>query len=418
MNIWKLPRAARHGILALVIALCGSCQGDHEQRAEQKRRTLRHQQRQQFDAEFKAALDAGRVAAAETLYAEAKTRLLDSTSKNFAAVALGNAFFNPGGTYPLEPGAPRRSVVSSRPTEARGCSSQGSIHSIRQPDAKKARAYFREGESYHYAADASYLARDLNGFDADMAAINAMKREPSAGQVAARTGERIRLLVNLERYDEALALAETASHEVREGRSCALASGQVVCTKPGEAEKRSYCHLWFAAARIHELRRNYAAARASYQQATRATSNTGCRESAQARREALESAKDGKPLPAFRVAVSIDRGKAKVKLRLVADRPPPTSNPNSLRGHDLSSSDPASLDYWDVLFALEAKADQTGSSFVFEQVPVGTWNIVVVAEGSVAFKPGDKCWPVAVVERKDVSVGTVRIVVDPSQGRR
>ena len=78
--------------------------------------------------------------------------------------------------------------------------------------------------------------------------------------------------------------------------------------------------------------------------------------------------------------------------------------PKALAGFDLDRFRPE-------LIVIEGKID-SGGSFTFPAVPLGTWNLVVVADGPKPYRPPkDKCWKHAVVDgkKKSISLGIAEI---------
>lgn len=390
--------------IALSTAALWGC-GDRREDAAQVAAAKRAQQRAEFERSFETAVEAGDLSRAEALYREQKA-LLEARDKHDAATTLGNALFNPGGRYEPGPDTVWRSRITSRATEGGGCRVSGNLRSVWERELVRSREYFIEAGRYWFAANVAYRARDLGRFDADIAHLDG---ELSSWQLAKISEMRARLLVHAGRLDEALTYLRPRAEAIRTDRTCTLVGGDVQCKKTRTG--RTYCPLWLTIGRIHEIALRFAEARTAYDVAAKGTSNYGCARTADVRSAALEKAKDGKPLPAFHVNVSVSApAGATVRVRLVADLPE-TQNPISLLNEDLADADPASLDFFGDVFAIESTS-KTGNRFTFDAVPPGAWNVVVIADGPAAYEAGESCWPHAIVKSSDVDLQNIEVVVD------
>lgn len=388
----------------VVIALAGACRSSEAPKPDPVDDLATRVGREIDDAIAMGQLDR-----AEARFRE-HAGAFDEQRRQDLAFALGAALFNPGGRYDPPPGATWRSILTSRrkrPTE-QDCTSQGHVRPVRQRELVRSHAYYLQAKRLNAALDVAFRARDLSRYEEDLA---------RAGKVPAdRFRERAQLLLAAGRLAEARTFAETAAQTVVEGRECSIDAGAVKCTSAAPPGARPRCDLWLLVGAIHERERTYAAARRAYETAKTASGDgRGCARTAEARALALAKARDGEALPAARVTGGVVAPpEAKVAVRLVADLAE-TMNPLGVSPHDLWDTDPASLDYTGHLAVLVPERD--GNDFAFERVPPGAWNVVLVVDGPQAYAPVG-CWKHAIVDQREVSVGTLTVAADPSQGPR
>lgn len=301
----------------------------------------------------------------------------DKSTASSAAISLGWAWLSPvvKAEQANITGATRwMSLVTSVPTEGRGCAGTSTHVVAAASDPDKAGTYFERGGAPDLLREVAYRKGDLAAFDAFEA-----PKAPADGAV-----ERVNLLAALGKHDEALKEAIAAAERFT----------------PKESRYVAYCELQLAIGRLHERAHRYVQARAAYERTNH------CNASVRGRLAALKEPGivDGEPLPRFTVTGGV-RTPGVDSMRVFLTAKDPASNMSLGETVDVFANTSAHENFVRII-AVEATVENNQYQ---ARVPAGTWTLTVVATGKSPIERGEDCWPSATVVDTDVEVPDIEV---------
>lgn len=346
--------------------------------------------------QLEEAVARGDLNTADQLFAEVKAGY--PYTHTTSAYILGGAYLEPRNKVRPPPGTPWQTVLLSRKKPHMNAgTTMGNNSRVQAPNLKRALKIYLGAKAYRHAAQVAYRRRDLPAYDRY---LKAHGKETGLYDAL----RRINLLAAQGRTKQVEAAARRAAVRFLSDRTCVLVGPTVQCTR-GKPDPP--CGPMLVLAKLHEAAHRYSAARDAYKQAWEANGGS-CSDVARGRLEALAGIADGKPLPRFRVTVSVNApAGATVKVRLLPDvarTQNPTGLPSTSMGQD---PDPGHMDHYSHSYVLKSREAQ--GAFRFESVPPGVWDLVVVAIGPTKYVPKGG-WPAVRVSRADAEVGPIAIV--------